>query len=229
MPESAQDYYDRVLAATDADGRLPLAVEAMPGWDIFPYELDSLRLKPLQPLLEREPDRQGEDPASCRCAQGQPSEGVIWSDEHWRVSAERSGLPITAVLVSREHHDLADLPAELASEFGRLLVVIAAAIEALPSVGRAHLGRYGDGGAHLHVFLFGRPARAGQFRGSPLLDWEENLPKIPVTVAAEREVRRRPDRGDLRWARAHPGSWRSGGPIDSGSSRGLKPIVRRAS
>ncbi|HPV80627.1 MAG TPA: hypothetical protein PLK64_12565, partial [Dermatophilaceae bacterium] len=49
----------------------------------------------------------------------------------------------------------------------------------------AHLGRYGDGGAHLHVFLFGRPARAGQFRGSPLLDWEENLPKIPVTVAAE--------------------------------------------
>ena len=185
MPESAQDYYDRILAATDADGRLPLAVEAMPGWDIFPYELDSLRLKPLQPLLEREPDRQGEDPASCRCAQGQPSEGVIWSDEHWTVSAERSGLPITAVLVSREHYDLADLPAELASEFGRLLVVIAAAIEALPSVGRAHLGRYGDGGAHLHVFLFGRPARAGQFRGSPLLDWEENLPKIPVTVAAE--------------------------------------------
>ena len=111
MPESAQDYYDRILAAADADGRLPLAVEAMPGWDIFPYELDSLRLKPLQPLLEREPDRQGEDPASCRCAQGQPSEGVIWSDEHWRVSAERSGLPITAVLVSREHHDLADLPA----------------------------------------------------------------------------------------------------------------------
>ena len=56
----------------------------------------------------------------------------------------RSGLPITAVLVSREHYDLADLPAELAGEFGRLLVVIAAAIEALPSVGRAHLGRYGD-------------------------------------------------------------------------------------
>ena len=114
MPESAQDFYDRILAAADADGRLTLAVEAMPGWDIFPYELDSLRLKPLQPLLEREPDRQGEDPASCRCAQGQPSEGVIWSDEHWTVSAERSGLPITAVLVSREHYDLADLPAELA-------------------------------------------------------------------------------------------------------------------
>ena len=44
MPESAQDYYDRILAAADADGRLPLAVEAMPGWDIFPFELDGLRM-----------------------------------------------------------------------------------------------------------------------------------------------------------------------------------------
>jgi hypothetical protein len=51
------------------------------------------------------------------------------------------------------------------------------------SVGRAHVGRYGDGGAHLHVFFFGRPARVGQFRGSPLLDWEENLPKVPPAVA----------------------------------------------
>lgn len=27
--------------------------------------------------------------------------------------------------------------------------------------------------------------RVGQFRGSPLLDWEENLPKVPDEVAAE--------------------------------------------
>jgi hypothetical protein len=185
MPESAQDYYDRILAATDADGRLPVAVEEMPGWDIFPYEVGSLRLKRMQPLLEREPARQGEDPATCRCVQGRAAEGVIWSNERWRISVERSGLPITAVLVSHEHHDLADLPEALASEFGQLLVVAAAAIEALPSVGRAHVARYGDGGAHLHVFLFGRPARAGQFRGSPLLDWEENLPKLPDAVAEE--------------------------------------------
>ncbi len=185
MPESAKDYYNRVLAATDADGRLPVALEQMPGWDIFPFEVDTLRLKPLQPLLEREPDRQGEDPANCRCRQGSKTDGVIWSDKHWRVSVERSGLPIIAILVPHDHHDLADLPAELAREFGRLLVVIAAAIEALPSVGRTHVARYGDGGAHLHVFLFGRPLRAGQFRGSTLIDWEENLPRVPDEVAAE--------------------------------------------
>ena len=35
------------------------------------------------------------------------------------------------------------------------------------------------------MFFFGRPVRVGQFRGSPLLDWEENLPKVPDEVAAE--------------------------------------------
>ena len=83
------------------------------------------------------------------------------------------------------HHDLADLPADLAAELGRLTVVIAAAIEALPSVGRCQVTRYGDGGAHVHLLFFGRPARAGQFRGSTLVDWEENLPRLPADVAAD--------------------------------------------
>ena len=52
----------------------------------------------------------------------------------------------------------------------------------LPSVGRCHVGRYGDGGAHLHPFFFGRPARMPQLRGSTLLDWEENLPSVPEDV-----------------------------------------------
>ena len=68
QPESAEEFYARVAAATDADGRLPVAVEEMPGWDIFPFELDSLRLKPLQPLADEEPPRGGEDPADCWCA-----------------------------------------------------------------------------------------------------------------------------------------------------------------
>ncbi len=41
QPETAEDFYARVEAATDADGRLAVAVEEMPGWDIFPFELDS--------------------------------------------------------------------------------------------------------------------------------------------------------------------------------------------
>jgi hypothetical protein len=64
-PESAEDFYARIAAATDTDGRLPVAVEEMPGWDIYPYEVDSLRLKPLRPLADAEPNRSGENPAEC--------------------------------------------------------------------------------------------------------------------------------------------------------------------
>jgi hypothetical protein len=65
---------------------------------------------------------------------------------------------------------------------GVLIVAVSAAVEALPSVGRVQLAKYGDGGAHLHLFFFGRPARMLQLRGSPLLDWEENLPPVPLHV-----------------------------------------------
>lgn len=191
MPESAEEYYARILAAADEDGRLSVAVEEMPGWDNFPYEIDTLRLKPLQPLLAAEPDRGGEDPAQCRCATepAQPADRTeppaLWSNERWVLRALPSGLPIMAILQPRAHHDLTDLPDALAQELGRLLVAVGAAVEALPSVGRVHVAKYGDGGAHLHIFFLGRPARAGQFRGSPLLDWEENLPRVPAQVAAD--------------------------------------------
>ena len=91
-------------------------------------------------------------------------------------------LPIAMNLLPRQHCDLTDVPDELAGEMGRLVVAVSAAIEALPSVGRVQLAKYGDGGAHLHLFLFGRPARMLQLRGSPLLDWEENLPAVPREV-----------------------------------------------
>ena len=60
-------------------------------------------------------------------------------------------------------------------------------VEHVPSGGRAALARYGDGGAHLHLFFFGRPARMLQLRGSPLLDWEENLPRVPEVLQANAE------------------------------------------
>lgn len=188
MPESVEEFYARVLAATDEHGRLPILDNQMPGWDIFPYESDTLRLKPLQPLCDREPDRKGEDPAECSCRHGLPSsrdERVIWSNDRWSLMALEGGIPIVAILMPHSHHDLADLPADLGAELGQLTVAIAAAVEALPSVGRCHVARYGDGGAHFHLFFFGRPARVGQFRGSTLVDWEENLPRLPAEVAAD--------------------------------------------
>ena len=80
------------------------------------------------------------------------------------------------------HCDLATLPADLAAELGQLIVAISAAVESLPSVGRAQLARWGDGAAHRHLAFLGRPARVLQFRGSPLLDWAENLPDVPEGV-----------------------------------------------
>lgn len=186
MPESAEDYYARIRAATDADGRLSVAVEEMPGWDIYPYEIDSLRLKPLQPLAEAEPPRAGEDPADCWCASGEWAEWhreYVWRNERWVLTLARAtGLPVQLNLTPLTHCDLGSVPDDLAGEMGRLIVAVSAAIEELPSVGRVQLAKYGDGGAHLHLFLLGRPARILQFRGSPLLDWEENLPRVPIEV-----------------------------------------------
>jgi hypothetical protein len=186
QPESAEDFYARVQAATGPDGRLSVAVEEMPGWDIYPYEIDSLRLKPLQPLADAEPPRGGEDPSECFCARpprDDLGESLVWSNERWQLTLDTSmKLPIGLSLGPLEHCDLPSVPADLAAEMGLLIVAVSAGIESLPSVGRVQLAKYGDGGAHLHLFLFGRPARMLQLRGSPLLDWEENLPAVPLEV-----------------------------------------------
>lgn len=189
--ETAEQFHARVAAATDAEGRLAVAVEEMPGWDIFPFEIDSLRIKPLQPLLDHEPPRRGEDPAECWCAtaddhraRGFGGAPVVWSNERWRLVHLRDfRLPVALSLEPLQHCDLPTVPDDLAAEMGRLLVAGSAAVEELPSVGRAQVMKIGDGGAHLHLFLLGRPARMGQLRGSPLLDWEENLPAVPGEVA----------------------------------------------
>lgn len=183
--ETAEEFHARIATATDDEGRLPVAIEAMPGWDVFPFELDGLRIKPLEPLADAEPPRRGEDPADCACREPLPPEHaaqVAWSNERWTLSEVGTKLPVTFILRPRAHHDVADLPDDLASELGRLIVGVTAATEELPSVGRCHMARYGDGGAHAHPFFFGRPARMMQLRGSPLLDWEENLPDVPQDV-----------------------------------------------
>lgn len=185
--ETAEEFHARVAAATDQEGRLPVAVEEMPGWDIFPFELDTLRIKPLHPLAAAEPLRRGEDPAECWCADEDLPEriavNVLWSNERWLVTLDHHmRLPLAVNLMPRAHCDLSTVPDDLASEMGTLIVAVSDAIERLPSVGRVQLAKYGDGGAHLHLFFFGRPDRMLQLRGSSLIDWEENLPPVPLEV-----------------------------------------------
>jgi hypothetical protein len=66
-----------------------------------------------------------------------------------------------------------------AAEMGLLLVRISRAIESLPHIARAHVSRWGDGAAHLHLFFFARPAGFSQLRGTCLAFWDDLLPAVP--------------------------------------------------
>lgn len=182
MPETPQQFHARALAAADSEGRLPVPAQAM--WEIFPFEPDSLRVKPLEPPVLPEPPRSGEDAADCRrCAN--PDEGVIWSDERWLLAGfgEPLGLPFGAILSPRAHLDLGDLDEAHAAEMGVLVVRIERAVRALGQIGRVHVNKWGDGGAHLHLFVLGRPAGLLQLRGSNLALWEDILPRQPRETA----------------------------------------------
>ncbi|HEV2886925.1 MAG TPA: hypothetical protein VGX49_08445, partial [Jatrophihabitans sp.] len=149
-----EEFYDHALAAADSEHRLPLS--RMTGWDIAPFEPDGLRVAPLRPPVLPEPERHGEDPAECNSC-SKRDEG-IWFDDHWRLTRiTGAGTPLVLMLHPREHYDLADLPDELAGEWGVLITHIARHMQALPYISRAHVHRFGDGGAHLHTWFLARP------------------------------------------------------------------------
>jgi hypothetical protein len=137
----------------------------MTGWDISPFELESLRVSILLPPLTPESPRHGEDPDNCRSCQRR-DEG-IWFSDRWRLTRT----------------DLTDLSNELAAELGVLSTHITRHVEALPHIGRCHVYRIGDGGAHLHLWFFARPAGQPQLLGSWLLDWDDPLPEYASAVA----------------------------------------------
>jgi hypothetical protein len=57
------------------------------------------------------------------------------------------------------------------------------AIEALPHIARAHVSRWGDGGAHLHVFFLARPVGFAQLRGTFLAVWAICCPPSRPAIA----------------------------------------------
>ncbi len=180
VPLSPDAFYAHALAAADAEQRLPLS--RMTGWEISPFEQDGLTVAPLRPPVLPEPPRHGEDQADCGTCRRR-DEG-IWLDDRWRLShVPGVGVPLVLMLHPRDHHDLADLPDELAAELGVLIVHLARHIQALPDIARAHVYRIGDGGAHLHVWFFARPAGQSQLYGSWLVVWDDLLPEYPAEIA----------------------------------------------
>jgi len=177
MVMNPDEFYAHAMLAADQEGRLPLS--RMAGWEVFPFEPDGLREVPLAPPELPEPPRLGENGRACGACRAERD--VVWSDQHWRLSQlSESGVPIVLLLEPIVHHDLADLPDDRAAELGLLTVRIARAIEARPHIARAHVSRWGDGGAHLHLFFFARPAGFAQLRGTCLALWDDLLPNVPA-------------------------------------------------
>lgn len=182
MPLTPEEFLAHARAAADAEGRLaPLA--EMAEWGTFPFEVDGLRIVPLEDVVLPEPSRVDVEPDDCTTCDRR-DEGV-WADEHWRMSWRGgTGVPLLLMLFPKEHYDLPNLPDERAAELGRLTAHIVRAIEALPHIARAHVYRVGDGGAHLHVFFFARPEGLLQLRGSCLVLWDDLLPPMPAETSS---------------------------------------------
>lgn len=142
-----------------------------------PYA-EPLTPRPLDDPVVPEPPRRGEPGGpQCRVCDGE-TEWTIWSDENWLLHhGVQTSLPGTVWLACRQHVDsFADLPPELAAQFGTLAARIDSALLTLPGVARTHLYRWGDGGAHFHVWFIPRPLGMLQAHGMMLPLWEDALP-----------------------------------------------------
>ena len=87
-------------------------------------------------------------------------------------------------------------PSEVAATFGRVVARAERAILALGDVGRVHLYRWGDGGAHFHVWLHAAAARDGRGAGMMLPLWEDVLPNVADERARRGGAARRRPRCD---------------------------------
>ena len=156
-----------------------------------------------EPLVPREPgERQVPEPPR-RGEPGGPPCGIctgaassaVWSDEQWTLHPPVGGsLPGSVWLASRLHADsFSDLPDEVVAQFGQVAARVERAILARGDVARVHLYRWGDGGAHFHVWFMPRPLGMVEASGAMLPLWEDVLPNVPdgeLRAAAEAVARR---------------------------------------
>jgi diadenosine tetraphosphate (Ap4A) HIT family hydrolase len=146
----------------------------------LPYEQPLVIRTPADRVVP-EPPRRGEPGGEpCGICTGQAT-APVWSSELWTLHPPTGGsLPGTVWLASRKHVDsFSDLPEPAAADFGKVAARIERAILSLGDVGRVHLYRWGDGGAHFHVWFIPRPLGMLEAKGAMLPLWEDVLPSVP--------------------------------------------------
>lgn len=134
---------------------------------------------PPGPRVIPEPPRRGE-PGGEACGVCDRDDH-IWRDDKWAVF-NPVGCSLLGVvwLASHVHVDsFSDLPEDHQKDFGRIVAQVEKAILSLDDVARVHLYRWGDGGAHFHVWLMPRPLGMLEATKHFLPVWEENMPPRP--------------------------------------------------
>jgi diadenosine tetraphosphate (Ap4A) HIT family hydrolase len=138
-----------------------------------------------------EPPRRGEpggEPCGI-CSEDTPK--GLWHDDHFTLHPPVQGsLPGAVWVASTEHYDsFADMPEAAAADFGRVAGQVERAILSLGGIARVHLYRWGDGGAHFHVWFIPRPEGMLEAKGMMLPLWEDALPNVTdeeLAAAAQR-------------------------------------------
>jgi hypothetical protein len=72
------------------------------------------------------------------------------------------------------------MPEAIAVALGPMLKRVESAFLRTGRFGRVHINRWSDGGAHFHVWIFGRPLGALQLLGTFLPVWNGVLPPMAV-------------------------------------------------
>jgi diadenosine tetraphosphate (Ap4A) HIT family hydrolase len=156
----------------------------------LPYE-EPLVVRPLAAPVIPEPPRRGEPGGeACGICTGYAT-AAVWSDNLWSLHPPVGGsLPGAVWLASRSHVDsFRDLSPEALADFGPITAAVERAVLSLGNVGRVHVNRWGDGGAHFHVWYLPRPLGMLEARNMMLPLWEDVLPNVSgqeLREAAER-------------------------------------------
>lgn len=152
----------------------------------LPY-VDPLTVRAAAELVVPEPPRRGDadGPPCTPCERG--SHTVIWADRNWTLHNPGATALAGAVwLASRVHVDsFAELPPDCAATFGPVCGRIERAILGLGGVGRVHLYRWGDGGAHFHVWFLPRPLGRLDMMGMMLPLWEDVMAPLDSVQIAD--------------------------------------------